>query len=211
MDFPANSHKATDAPKPEPKNVTPVVQGAQRRKPGLGRRFAETFGGGDAHSVGQYILFDVLLPAAKDMVSDAVSGGIDRFLFGDSRPSSRRGRTIGGGSSTGYVNYSRMSGSSNGSMRQSREQSRDMVRRRAVNSPDEILLQTRVEAQEVLDRMNDLIATYEVVTKADLYTLVDISPEFTDGNWGWTDLSDARIHHDRDGYLLDLPKPQPVE
>lgn len=213
MDFPANSHKAKDAPPQEPKNVKPIIKGgAQRRKPGLGKRFAETFGGGDARGVGSYVLFDVLLPAAKDMVSDAVSQGIDRMLFGESRPSSRRGRTIGG-SSTGYVNYNGMSRSTNGSMRQKNDQSRGMLTRqaRAAQKFDEILLQTRAEAEEVIERLRDLIEQYGTATVADMLTLVDISPEYTDGNWGWDDLSDARIHRDREGYLLDFPKPQPVE
>lgn len=207
MDFPANSHKAKDAPITEPKKKVDPIQltgTAQRRKPSLGKRFAETFGGGDARGVGSYILLDVLLPAAKDMVSDAVSQGIDRILFGEARSSSRRGRTVGG-SNTGFISYNKMS------QRSVREEPTRLSRQgRSNHKFDEILLATRAEAEEVIGRLNDLIEQYDVATVADMYTLVDISPEFTDGKWGWDDLNDARVERTRDGYLLDLPKPNPV-
>jgi len=64
-----------------------------------------------------------------------------------------------------------------------------------------------VEAEEVIDRMFDLVSRYEVVTVADLYELVGVSGEYTDAKWGWTDLRGAAAMRIRDGYLLDLPRP----
>src|SRR5690606_25223014 len=49
----------------------------QRRKP-LGRKIIENFTGDDVQSVGSYILMEVLLPAAKTMISDAASQGVER-------------------------------------------------------------------------------------------------------------------------------------
>lgn len=93
-EYPTNSKQSRERPaekKPaaERKKMEQVVTGeVSRRKKPLGRRFAETFGGGDARGVAGYVVMDVLIPAAKDAISDAVSQGIERMLFGESRPSS---------------------------------------------------------------------------------------------------------------------------
>lgn len=208
MEFPANSHKAKAE---EPKKIDPVVTGGvKRRKTPLGRRFAETFVGGDAKSVSNYIVFEVLIPAAKDTISDAFSQAIDRMLFGESRG---RSRTINSrtNNSTGYVSYNRFS--QNGAMRQQREQSQTMMsRQRQQFKYEQIILDTRAECDEVLERMRDLVEQYDTVTVADLYSLVGISSEHTDGKWGWAhNIMDARVTRVPGGYLLDLPSPDPVD
>ena len=59
--------------------------------------------------------------------------------------------------------------------------------------------------------MYDLVNSYDSATVADFYDLVGITSEFTDNKWGWTNLHGSRVIRARDGYLLDLPKPEPVE
>ena len=76
---------------------------------------------------------------------------------------------------------------------------------------DDIILDTRKEAEEVLDRMDDLIDTYGVVSVADLYDLVGISGNYTDNKYGWTNLRNADVQRVRDGYLLKLPKALPFD
>ena len=99
-DYPSNSHKKKTPPKAieEAKKVERVVEGEViRRKKPLGKRFAELFIGGDAKSVGSYVMFEVLLPAVKDTLADAMSQGVERMLFGEARSTSRRtGRRPGG-------------------------------------------------------------------------------------------------------------------
>jgi hypothetical protein len=71
---------------------------------------------------------------------------------------------------------------------------------------DDVLLATRVEAETVIDRMYDLLREYEVVTVADLRSLIGWSSSYTDQKWGWTDLQGTDIRRVRDGYILILPK-----
>lgn len=208
MEFPSNSHKANEGEtaKPQDKKIDSVVTGdvLRRRKP-LGKRFAETFIGGDAKSVWGYVMFEVLAPAAKDMFSDAVSQGVDRVLFGESRPGNRRGGRRREGSPNGYVSYNRFSSNN-------REEPRNVSRRaRATHDFDEIILATRVEAEEVIDRLFDVVGKYEVATVSDLYDLVGITSSYTDSKWGWTDIRGAGATRIRNGYLLDLPKPEYIE
>ena len=75
---------------------------------------------------------------------------------------------------------------------------------------DDIVLETRGEATEVLDTMYNIISQYDSVSVADLFDAVGISSEFTDEKWGWTDLHGADIRRVHEGYLLDLPRPQPL-
>jgi hypothetical protein len=56
--------------------------------------------------------------------------------------------------------------------------------------------------------MDQLIEKYETVSVADLYELLGVTSSYTDEKWGWVDLREATIRRVRDGYLLDLPKPE---
>jgi len=182
-----------------------------RKKP-LGRRFLDTFIAGDGHSVGHYVVFEILVPAFRDLIADVVSQGVEKMVYGDARSSSRRtGARPGSGSN--YVSYNRYSSSSppwRGGDR--REEPRPSLsnRARASHNFDEIILQTRPEALEVLDRMFDLVSRYGQVTVSELYDLVGLTGNFTDEKYGWTDLRGADAERVRDGYVLRLPKPEPL-
>lgn len=208
-EFPANSKVPKD--KPADKKIEKVVSGevVQRKKP-LGKRFTETFiGGSDARSVWEYILMDVLVPAAKDTVADATSQGIERILFGEARSTSRR---TGGRPSNGHVSYNRYSGASTSRHPVMRDEPRQPSRRaRASHDFGEIILATRVEAEEVIDRLFDLVSKYESATVADLYELVGVTGHYTDDKWGWFDMRGAGVTRIRNGYLLDLPKPEHLD
>lgn len=215
-EFPSNSRKAKDEDAGpvkrvrEVKKVERVANGTVvRRKRSLGKRFADNFAGDNAQGVWSYVLFDVMIPAVKDMVADASSTGIERMLFGDSRSARSRGGR-GGNGPTGNVSYNRYS--SGPASRNSREESRSISRRsRASHDFDEIILATRVEAEEVIDRLFELVSKYDSATVADLYDLVGIDGKFTDDRWGWSDLRGSGVSRVRNGYLLDLPKPEPLE
>lgn len=198
--YPGNSksHK----PAAEPKKVEKVVTGdvVQRKKP-LGKRLSETFVGGDLRSTVQYVFFDILVPAARDTVADAGSQGLERLIFGEARSVSRRT----GRAAQHHTSYDRFS-KSRPDMRQAEER---QLSRRARGSHDfgEILLATRVEANEVLNRLNDLVDRYTSATVADLYALVGITGNYTDDKWGWRELNAAGITRVPRGYVLDLPSP----
>jgi len=208
-EFPGNSNKDKERPKqvrrePE-KKIQKVARGrVQRRKKPFGRRLKETFFGGDGRGVWEYITGDVLIPSLKDTIADVVTLGIERMIFDEVRPSGRRGRR----DPRGHVRYDRYS---SGPGR--REESRNISRRgRSSHNFDEIILDSRVEAEEVIDSMFELIQQFEEVTVADLYELVGISGNYTDQKWGWDDLTGAGATRlSGGGYLLDLPRPIPLD
>lgn len=206
-DFPSNSRMKITKQEPEPKKVDRIIEGEViRRKKPLGTRIKETFIGADMKSVGQYITFEVLLPAMKDTIADIVTQGAERALFGEARSTSRRTGVRPG---VGYTNYSRMADPRD----RNRGRDREVLSRRARANHDfdDIVLSTRVEAEEVIDRLYDLVGKYQSATVADLYDLLGVSSEFTDDKWGWTDLYGSKARRVTGGYLLDIPRPVPLD
>ena len=203
-EYPSNSKKSKQTKKVEKIVANEVIQ----REKSLTTKFKETFVSGDGRSVTQYVVFEVLIPAAKDTLTDVISLGLEKMLYGESRPSSRRGSSLGGRTTyaPGYISYNKYS---------TPKEDRRNISRRARSSHDfrEIILQTRIEGEQVIDQMFDLISRYEQATVSDLYDLLGIETSYTDHKWGWqgSDLRGARVSKTRNGYLLDLPKPELLE
>lgn len=215
--FPSNSkmpQKPPNEERPGPeeppraeKRVESVVQGeVVRRKKPLGKRFAETFIGGSAKAAGAYVFYDVLIPALRDTVSDMITQGVDRLIHGESTRSASRRTSVYGRSSSPYVSYNRVSTSRREESREPRD--RLSHRARSTHDFDEILLDTRAEAEQVIDHLYDLLEKYGFATVQDFYDLVEVSGTYTDQNWGWTELRGAQPRKVGGRYLVDLPRPE---
>jgi hypothetical protein len=206
MDYPPNSKKAVPPPPDEKKVDRITTEDAIRKKKSLGKQFKETFIGGDAKTAAHYALFGVLIPAAKDAVSDAGTQAIEKFIFGESRTKKRGGPPVG---ATGYVNYNRYSMNQRPS---ESDQRRAMSRRaRSQHDFDEIILPSRTEAENVIDGMFDIVSQYGSASVADFYGLLGLKSAHTDHKWGWTDLRGSNATRVRNGFFLDLPEPEPLD
>ena len=201
--FPANSHVA----KGElingntEKKVEKVIKGnVVQKKKTFGQKMARTFLEDDTKSVWSYLLYDVLIPAAKSTISDMISGGTEMLLFGTAK-----GRSTRRDPNKSFVSYS-----SYYNKPAPRNDIRDNRSRARLNF-DDIILETRWEAEEVLSHMVDLIENYGVASVADLYELVGITGSFTDNKYGWTNLNSATVTRVRDGYLINLPNALPID
>lgn len=73
-----------------------------------------------------------------------------------------------------------------------------------------IMFVTRGEAEDVLNHLISICDLRGVVTVGDLYNLASMSTSYTEENWGWRDLRNARVVHISSGYILDLPKPEDI-
>ena len=140
---------------------------------------------------------DVLVPAIKKSISDIVTNGLDMMLYGEN---GRRKSS----SNASYVSYRSYSD------RNDDKKYSDISRTRTGYSYDDIVLESRGEAEEVLTRMDELIATYGMVSVADLYDLVGKTCHYTDNKYGWTNIRNAEPIRVRDGYMLKLPKALPI-
>lgn len=196
----------TDPPKLEQVTTGKVII----QKPSLGRRFKDAFVGEDGKNVGRQVLREVMIPAGKDMLFDAGQEMLGRVLGIETR-----GRRTGGG----LINYSSISSSlaskvnynRPGFMQDPRQAPQGMpngtnTTRGRVHIQD-IILSSRVEADEVIKRLDLLIYQFGQAKVADLFDLVGKTGEWTDEKFGWYSMEGARPQHTSVGYLLDLPRP----
>lgn len=189
-DYPGNSKKEEKAER----HVESVVDGAVTTRPKS--KFAESL-----NKMWGYVTMDVILPAVKDMLSDAVAQGVDQMLFGESRGGRQRRR---GSSDTGYISYNKYTSAN----KKSETPRRLTDRARANHEFDEIILQTRDDAEAVLERLYDLVAQYSTATVSDLYSLIGEKGKYTDEMWGWNDMRGSTVRRVRSGFMLDLPAPE---
>lgn len=65
---------------------------------------------------------------------------------------------------------------------------------------------------EVISELNDILERYHSVAVANLYELVGFD-EIThvDHKWGWVELEDIGVSRVSSGYMLNLPKPEPLD
>lgn len=202
MDYAPNSHKAKEEKAqtevPERKKLEKVVTGkVKTKKRNEMSKLGEIFIAEDARNVKSYILMDVLVPAVKKAISDIVTNGIDMLLFGEGGGT----RKTSSASAVSYRNYYDQKDIRRGYSN---------TRMRTGYDYDDIILESRGEAEEVLARMDELIETYGIVSVADLYDLVGKTCNYTDNKYGWTNIRNAEPIRVRDGYMLKMPKAGPI-
>ena len=73
----------------------------------------------------------------------------------------------------------------------------------------DIVLQTREEADLVHERLIDIIENYEFASVADFHELVGLPSAHTDNKWGWNALPHSQVRQTRDGFIVELPNPEP--
>lgn len=179
-----------------------VIKGtATIRKKPLGKRIAELFGAESGQNIFDYLIGDILIPAAKNTLSDFVSEGVDMALGIDTRrrrrdPRDRYGRVDYG------VAY-------RGDRRDDRRRDDRDRRDRTPSTYEDIIFETRADANRAIGSMCDIIESYGQASIGDLFDAAGISGgDYTDRRWGWYNISTARITPVRGGYMLDLPKPE---
>lgn len=83
-------------------------------------------------------------------------------------------------------------------------------RARAQHDFSEIIFESRPEANGVLDDMRTHLEKYQSITIDQMYSFIGIDPTFRDSAWGWTNLDGSFVKHVRNGFVLELPSPEPL-
>lgn len=199
-DIPGNSHKireiraSENAPEP-PEEVKKIISGeVKTRKPPWYKRLARGLVADDAQSIGDYLMTEVVLPSIRNLIADTVRGSTERLLFGSSRPRGRRGER-----ESLRTRYDLMG-----------EEPRRLMSRESRSRHDfaEITLDSRAEAIDVIDSLEERIERYGAASVADMYDMLGVSGSYADRNYGWKSLRDADVRQTRGGWLLDLPRPE---
>lgn len=192
VNIPSNSHKSkTPAQNDQKKEVTPVVSGGVTKK----ERSKNSFLADDFRDVKNYVVSDVIVPAAKSTIVDIVSKGINMLIYGEDRAPSRNGTRF---------NYNSVS-------RRDYRDDRDRqprARVRSVYDYEDLIFDTRIDAERVLEEMCDIFDSHESVSIGDMYDLAGQQTQPSDFDYGWTDIRTATVEPYRGGgYYIYLPRP----
>lgn len=205
-EVPGNSLKGREnprqpaVPEEEREPIEKVVTGTVKtKKQPLHKRFMARFIADDVESIWGYVVDEYVIPGIKNLFRDSVVGTLDRGLYGTSRA---RGRVGERGSLRTRYDLMGERGDDRG-----RSLSRES---RAKHDFDDIVLESYSEAVEVIELMIARIDRYKAASVADLYDALGVTGSFADRRWGWYNLANADVRQTRGGFLLDLPRPEPL-
>lgn len=200
--FEPNSHKYKDEMQkanPEKPRMEKVIKGTVKtKKKSEASKLKDALLVEDAATIKTYLLTDVLLPALKNTIEDVVTNGIRMLLRGDTTARKSNGPS--------KISYNRMYDRRDDERRPSMN-----YRSRSAYDYDDIILETRGEAEAVIDRLSEAIDTYGQASIGDLNDLVGRTGNYTDNDYGWYNLRNAEAIRTRDGYVLKLPRALPLK
>lgn len=199
----SNKYKAEQSSPPaERQRPEKVVTGKVTvKKKNEMRKFADGLFAEDITKVGQYVLIDVLVPAVKSAIYDIITNGIDMILYGESGHTKKKKTTLGSVSYGGYYDARKNETRTYGGASNVRTN----------YTMDDIIFESRGEAEDVLIAMNEIIDIYKIVRVADFYDLVGVTGNFTDNRYGWSDISSAECIRVRGGgWMIKMPRALPI-
>lgn len=194
---------APDKEKAKHKKLEPIVKGpVVQQKPTFWTK-AKGALIGESGNMGEWALYDVLIPAFRNTLAD-MGIGIVESIFGNG--SGSRARDYGGrvvrDRGRSYISYNSVS---------SRDSRREIDRGDRVRHEfSNIVFGRRGEAEDVLAHLVDMTIEYGEATVAAFYELSNIESTYADSNYGWSNLRDAYTEQVRGGYVIRFPQTRPL-
>lgn len=185
-----NSHKYKENLKN--KKTEKVTKGKVTKKK-TKTKFLDLFMPEDMTSIKDFLIDDILIPSVKKIISDSV----DMFLYGGS---SDHGRSSHISDRISYRSF----------YDKRDDRGRKKSRRGTYNYEDPIL-ESRRDAEHVLERLDEIIDQYDVVSVLDLYDLCGLETNPTDDDYGWTNIRNAKIVREKNGFMIKMPKLLPID
>lgn len=170
------------------------------RKKSTARKLAEVFLSEDIPNVGDYLIFDLLVPAIKDTVVNLLTGGVEMLFYGKAAGRRRNGKngTI--------VTYDQMYSNNSNRVIANRSVGR------SIYDVMDVIFEDRGKAELVLDQMMEYIDRYKEATVYDFYDACGVtSANYNDRYWGWKDLRGAIVTRARGGWIINMPEPQQLK
>lgn len=190
----------------------PKAPQAMVKKKSLGKKMSESlFPKEDRKDIADTIIFDYIIPGAKEIIQNVVTNSVEMLLFGTTSGRSRVSR------GEKYTNYAKSSS------KYSRDDDRRGRRDRSDSVDlDDLLFYSYAKADRAYQSLLDYIDEYGSAKVSDLYDFAGVTPprDWTVDAYGWDDLS-ARADispvrtRDEDGrlvtmYCLNLPRPRRI-
>ena len=189
----------------QPEKLTQIVTAKKKKKKLIERLvvgFLDTDGEGT--SVGKRVMTEIIVPSAKDMLSNALKNGVDIWMYGS-------GRNQNNHQQGGYTNYQ---GQYNGNRTQynQRFQSQPKVMNQQPMTTGHAIVDfsfnTRADAASVINSLQNQILQYGYASVADYYDLIGEPSAYTHGQYGWYNLSGITPQNHRGGFIIQFPVPE---
>lgn len=185
-----------------PTNVKPAGVKTLVKEKSYKKRVAEAFISNERGNIKDHVIFDVVIPAIKNALSDTVSDAVNLLLFGERKRGSKSA------SRTPYGSFWASSVS------EDRERSRvnESSSRSSMGRYLDAYWESKDDANDVLNCMMELMENYHKVSVADFYGLIDDPKNFpiesVHNKWGWKSLAAVSVVRTSNGnYGLSLPRP----
>ena len=202
--YKSNSYKSRA--EAEKKEAQKVVKGNVRRhEKTTSEKIKEQF---NIENFWDELIFNVLIPSAREIFDVCITNTKDILLYGEIRD----GRTSRSSTRGGYVAYDGYS------RRSPRRRDREAARRARFDFSD-IEFDDLDDIDDVIKEMKDIWTVYNEISVAQFYQAVGVEVRPTDNNWGWIDIRvftnadtyKVRTSDGRIAWVLDLPKPKPLD
>lgn len=190
-------------PKP-PEKVESVVTGKTTTRTRMSKRLRNSIFAQDFRDVREGVVDDIVRPRIKELIYDIFKGFLNSadstlqmMIWGEERrnPNNRIGD---------HVSYNQFS-----NRRPPQSSAPSMT---SAFNCDDIIFETRGDAEVVLAYMYDYVNQYHSVSVANMYEFAGMQSPWTANNYGWNDLTGTSIRPCFDGgYIIDLPRARPLQ
>lgn len=189
--------------KTEQPQIKKVVKNpAKLKKKSKLATIAESFFMEDIKSVLSWAATDVVIPALKKLFVEFVDNTANSMVYGKGS-SNYRDRRRPAGADISYRAYW-----------DDRPRRVDTYedRHTDIYSYGVLTVDTKEEAKNVLEQMQDVIDRYGMVRVDWVFEMVRIQPRSTDSNYGWTSIRGSKIVGTMDGrWKIILPRVMPID
>lgn len=145
------------------------------------------------------VIFEFLVPTAKDMMVNIADMAIDLIVYGDAGRSTKSYRSKPYKRS--YDEYYERKNKTVTSTRKVLNLDHQMYKF------EEIPIEDYQEAKKALQDLKDAVNEYGRVTVSNYCQVRQVEDEFTDNNYGWRNLDSAHVSRVPGGWILNLPTP----
>lgn len=193
QELPNNSYDSREGSETKADAGKAVVSGRVKKKRNVVERVADKFISDNVGNIRGYLLDDVIVPGITNTIRNIITSFANMIFKAPPTPTK-----LGGLSKISYRDSYGMNAMT-----------------RAANTPmtileqstfDDIILDSREDADILLATLQDIIARQRYVTVFDMYSQARIKCPYTYQSYGWTDISTARVLATREGFLLKMPK-----
>lgn len=196
-DYPSNSDRGNISvgEKKREKKEKVISGTVKKRDAGIAGKIQKTMNMPDSKTFKNYVVDDVLIPSIRDAIRTVLSSAVDA-LFGGGERSSKRSSTR-----ASWTTYSKS---------KTRETKPIPPWEREFEY-DEVILDSRADAEKTIDALQDIIDEYGMASVADLYDIVGMDNDnWSLNDYGWTNVRSARVQYTRDGFWIRMPKARPL-